>query len=117
MMKSLARGTSAWWTNSSLLTMFSMIPAFRGRLRGTEDFKQRWVSIFRTAFPDLQLSVKDQVAEEDKVVTCYTGHSTHQGELMGIPPAGNEVSVDGIITSRSPAAGSRKSGTTSTLWA
>jgi predicted ester cyclase len=43
------------------------------------------VSIFRIAFPDLQLSVKDQVAEEDKVVTCYSGRITHQGELMGMP--------------------------------
>jgi steroid delta-isomerase-like uncharacterized protein len=71
-----------------------------GELRGTEDFKQRWVSMFRTAFPDLQLSVEDQVAEGDKVATRYTGRGTHQGELMGIPPTGNDVSVDGVIISR-----------------
>ena len=56
-----------------------------GELRGTEDFKQQWVGMFRTTFPDLQLSVEDQVAEGDKVVTRYTGRGTHQGELMGIP--------------------------------
>jgi steroid delta-isomerase-like uncharacterized protein len=100
-MKSSARGTSTWWTSSSLLTMVSMIPVFRGgELRGTEDFKQRWVSMFRTAFPDLQLSVEDQIAEGDRVVTRYTGRGTHQGELMGIPPTGNEVSVGGTIISR-----------------
>jgi predicted ester cyclase len=58
------------------------------------------ISIFRIAFPDLQLSVKDQVAEEDKVVTCYSGRSTHQGKLMGIPLPVMRLSVDGIITSR-----------------
>jgi predicted SnoaL-like aldol condensation-catalyzing enzyme len=56
-----------------------------GELRGIESFKQQWVSMFRTAFPDLQLNVEDQVAEGDKVATRYTGRGTHQGELMGIP--------------------------------
>jgi steroid delta-isomerase-like uncharacterized protein len=71
-----------------------------GELRGTESFKQQWVSMFRTAFPDLQLSIEDQVAEGDKVVTRYTGRGTHQGELMGIPPTNNEAVVSGIIVSR-----------------
>ncbi len=71
-----------------------------GELRGTESFKQKWVSMFRTAFPDLQLSVEDQVAEGDKVVTRYTGRGTHQGELMGLPPTNNEAVVSGIIVSR-----------------
>ena len=70
-----------------------------GELRSTESFKQQWVSMFRTAFPDLQPSVEDQVAEGDKVVTRYTGRGTHQGELMGIPPTGNEVVVSGTIMS------------------
>jgi steroid delta-isomerase-like uncharacterized protein len=71
-----------------------------GELRGPEDFKQRWVSMFRTAFPDLRLSVEDQVAEGDEVVTRYAGRGTHWGELMGIAPTGMEVSVGGIIISR-----------------
>ncbi len=71
-----------------------------GELRGTEGFKQQWVSMFRTAFPDLQLSVEDQVAEGDEVVTRYTGRGTHRGELMGIAPTNNEVVVSGIIMSR-----------------
>jgi steroid delta-isomerase-like uncharacterized protein len=71
-----------------------------GELRGTDRFKQQWVSMFRNAFPDLELSVEDQVAEGDKVVTRYTGRGTHQGELMGIPPTGNKAVVSGTITSR-----------------
>ncbi len=71
-----------------------------GELRGIESFKQQWVSMFRTAFPDLQLSIEDQVAEGDKVVTRYTGRGTHQGELMGIPPTNNEAVVSGMIMSR-----------------
>jgi hypothetical protein len=30
---------------------------------------------------------EDQIAEGDKVVSRWTGRGTHQGELMGIPPA------------------------------
>ena len=71
-----------------------------GELRGPEGFKNQWVSMFRTAFPDLQLSIEDQVAEGDKVVTRYTGRGTHQGELMGIPPTNNEAVVSGMIMSR-----------------
>ncbi len=71
-----------------------------GELRGTDSFRQQWVSMFRNAFPDLQLSVEDQIAEGDTVVTRYTGRGTHQGELMGIPPTNNEVVVSGTIVSR-----------------
>jgi len=33
-------------------------------------------------------------------VQRWTGHGTHQGELMGIPPTSNRVSVAGITISR-----------------
>jgi len=71
-----------------------------GELRGVESFKQQWVSMFRTAFPDLQLTVQDQVAEGDRVVTRYVGRGTHRGELMGIPPTNNVALVSGMIMSR-----------------
>ena len=71
-----------------------------GELRGTESFKQQWVSMFRTAFPDLQLSVEDQVAEGDRVATRYTARGTHRGELMGIAPTGKQVTITGITVDR-----------------
>jgi predicted SnoaL-like aldol condensation-catalyzing enzyme len=43
-------------------------PAMPEDIRGPEGFKE-YVSIFRTAFPDLHLEIEDQVAEGDKVVT------------------------------------------------
>ena len=72
----------------------------REELRGLEAFKEQWVSMFRTAFPDLRIVIEDQVAEGDKVATRYTGTGTHQGELMGFPPTNNRVEVTGTITSR-----------------
>lgn len=54
-------------------------------IHGPEGVKQL-ASAFRSAFPDMQSTVEDQIAEGDKVVTRYTFSGTHQGELMGIPP-------------------------------
>src|SRR5215217_2479966 len=71
-----------------------------GQLRGLEAFKEQWVSMLRTAFPDLRIVIEDQVAEGDKVVSRYTGSGTHQGELRGFPPTNNRVEVTGTITSR-----------------
>ena len=69
-------------------------------LHGYEAFKEQYVGMFRTAFPDLQITIEDQVAEADKVASRYIAQGTHQGELMGIPPTNNRVQVTGTIVSR-----------------
>ena len=70
-----------------------------GEVRGPEGLKQR-VSMYRTGVPDLQLTIEDQVAEGDKVVTRWTSTGTHKGKLMGIPPTGVKMTVTGIEISR-----------------
>ncbi len=57
---------------------------------------KQFVIAYRSAFPDVQLRVEDQVAEGDKVVTRFSSHGTHQGELMGIPATGKEINITGI---------------------
>ncbi len=61
-------------------------------IHGPEGMKQ-WATMFRSAFPDLQATIEDQIAEGDKVATRYTLSGTHQGELMGIAPTGNQVEI------------------------
>ena len=64
-----------------------------------EGYKQV-VTMFRSAFQDMQVTVDDIVAEGDKVAVRWTGHSTHKGEFMGIPPTGKQVTTTGITISR-----------------
>lgn len=68
-------------------------------IRGPEGFKQ-FVGMYQSAFHDAAVTIDDQIAEGDQVVTRWTGRGTHTGELMGIAPTGKEVTVSGITVSR-----------------
>jgi steroid delta-isomerase-like uncharacterized protein len=63
--------------------------------RGLEELKH-YVGIYRTAFPDIQDTVEDIVAEGDKVVVRWTSGGTHQGEFMGVAPTGRHVRFSGM---------------------
>jgi len=58
------------------------------------------LQMFRVAFPDLHFHLEHEVAEGDLVVTRFTGHGTHEGELMGVPPTGREASMSGTVILR-----------------
>lgn len=64
-------------------------------LPGLEGVRQL-VSMYRGAFPDLHLTIDDEITEGDKVVTRFTGRGTHKGPLMGIPPTGKRVTITAI---------------------
>jgi predicted ester cyclase len=57
-----------------------------------------------TAFPDYRLTIEEQIAEEDKVATVWSGSGTHQGEWESpagsIAPTGREVRWLGTTTLR-----------------
>jgi len=55
-----------------------------------EGVKQAF-TMFRTAFPDLQVTIEDLIAEGDKVVARETWRGTHRGEFMEIPSTGKRV--------------------------
>jgi steroid delta-isomerase-like uncharacterized protein len=50
----------------------------------------------RRAFPDLQITIEDQIAEADKVATRFKARGTHLGGLAGRAPTGKEVELTGI---------------------
>jgi steroid delta-isomerase-like uncharacterized protein len=71
------------------------IPAMPDVVRGTEGFKELIVA-YRTAYPDVHVTVDDVIATEDRVVVRWTSHGTNEGSLMGMPATGRKVEVSGI---------------------
>ena len=66
---------------------------------GLEGFKKH-VTTYRTAFPDLTLTIDDMLADGNKVTVRWTARGTHKGILMGISPTGKEITTTGISVIR-----------------
>jgi steroid delta-isomerase-like uncharacterized protein len=99
----IRRGVEEGW-NKGNADIFDEIVAsevvhHNWRTRGLEAFKQAILADM-TAFPDLQMTIEDMIAEGDKVVVRYTFRGTQQGETLGIPPTGKHVTVPGIFVCR-----------------
>ncbi|MGH2558491.1 MAG: ester cyclase [Thermomicrobiales bacterium] len=55
---------------------------------------------FRSAFPDLNLTIESMVGEADYVVYRFVARGTHKGPFMGVPPSGRRIEIDGISMDR-----------------
>ena len=66
---------------------------------GREGAKQ-FAAMMRSAFPNLHLTMEDMIAEGEKVVMRSTWSGTHEGEFMGIPATGRQVTVSAIDITR-----------------
>lgn len=62
---------------------------------GGRDSLRQDLAGFRSAFPDLSLTVEDTITEGDKVAVKTTMRGTHQGPFAGIDPSGNHIEVGG----------------------
>jgi steroid delta-isomerase-like uncharacterized protein len=63
--------------------------------RGTDELLSV-VAEYRTAFPDLSVIIEEQIAEDDRVATRFRVSGTNLGEIGGMDPTGNRVSVQVI---------------------
>lgn len=54
------------------------------------------VAGYRTAFPDLVVTLDDLFADRDKVVRRFTLRGTHQRPFLGIPASGQPAVLRGI---------------------
>jgi predicted ester cyclase len=52
------------------------------------ELARRWISPFRSAFPDFRMEIVDLVAENDTVVAHFRCSGTHRGEWLGLAPTG-----------------------------
>jgi steroid delta-isomerase-like uncharacterized protein len=68
-------------------------------VRGRDNLKQA-VTGMRTAFPDFTVTVDEQIAEGDTVVTRWSATGTHQGVVFGLAATGRAVTMAGIDIER-----------------
>src|ERR687898_171007 len=66
---------------------------------GTEGLKQL-IAAYRTAFPDLKMTLDDIFAEGEMVAFRWSVSGTHLGDWLGVPPTGNHVRATGITVFR-----------------
>ena len=50
----------------------------------------------RETYPDIILTIENQIAEGDWVVTCYTMTGTHSGNWMGMKPTFKKLVITGV---------------------
>lgn len=61
---------------------------------------QQYIAMLRAAFPDFHITIEDQVADGDRVVTRWRAEGTHLGEFQGIPPTGRHATFTGTDIDR-----------------
>ncbi len=74
-------------------------PALPEGLGGRDGYKQ-FIRMARSAFPDMESTTEDLIAEGNKVVERHVATGTHDGEFMGIDPTGKRVEIQGITIAR-----------------
>lgn len=67
--------------------------------KGVEPAKQVIGGWFE-GFPDLSVTVDDQVAEGDFVGSRHTSTGTHTNSFQGMPPTGNQATITGMTITR-----------------
>jgi steroid delta-isomerase-like uncharacterized protein len=70
-----------------------------GELRGRDEIREVVVA-YRAAFPDLHLTIEDQIAEADTVVSRWRATGTHDGQLGDAQPTGKRGTLIGVNISR-----------------
>ena len=99
------RGVEEVWNKGNLeLAGESRAPNFVFHAPG-QDIKdpevlKQQVTMFRTAFPDLHLTIDHIVAEGDMVAVFLTRRGTFKGEVGGIAPTGKEFTDKNVTLFR-----------------
>jgi steroid delta-isomerase-like uncharacterized protein len=96
------------WNQGNLAVVDELIASdFDGHpLPGEPDFgrgptgQKQFVDMYRTAFPDLRMTIEDMTAEGDRVAVRWTARGTNTGEMMGMPATGKHATVTGMFLNR-----------------
>jgi steroid delta-isomerase-like uncharacterized protein len=52
--------------------------------------------MMRAGFPDIQSTLDEMIAENDRVTACFTMRGTHQGTSFGVPATGKNIKVSAV---------------------
>jgi len=52
--------------------------------------------MMRGGFPDIQWTIEELIAEEDKIAARFTMRGTHLGVFFGVPPTGKKIQVQAM---------------------
>jgi predicted ester cyclase len=66
---------------------------------GIEGAKQHILGV-RQTYPDLHLTVEQQIAEGEWFITCIKAWGSHQGSWLGIKPTEKKVEITGVNIDR-----------------
>lgn len=96
---------NAAWNRGDVETMKRLVESDSldhspmGTEKGVESFLHV-VMGFREAFPDVKLTIEDEIAEGDRVVHRWRLDGTSTKPFMGIPPTGKPTVFQGVTTVR-----------------
>jgi steroid delta-isomerase-like uncharacterized protein len=97
--KAIARGYLHELVNNGNLAAFDIYLSEDVVFNNSSDAKSQFIarmSAIRSAFPDHHLTIEDQIAEGDRVVTRVTFHGTHQGDSAAWPRPGRSSNTRGL---------------------
>ncbi len=66
---------------------------------GIEGAKEHIIGV-RQTYPDLHLTIDNQIAEGEWVATCITARGTHKGVWLNIKPTGKILTYTGVNVDR-----------------
>ena len=58
------------------------------------------IAMLRTAFPDLQCSIEDEIIEGDKIAAHWALRGTHKGLFLGNSPTNKQILAQALIYAR-----------------
>jgi steroid delta-isomerase-like uncharacterized protein len=54
------------------------------------------IGMMRSGFPDIQWTIEELIAEDDRVAARFIMRGTHQGAFFGVPPTGKKIEVQAM---------------------
>ena len=81
------------------LVATNYVNASAGNIEGQEGFKQ-YITMIRTAFPDMHITIDDMVGEEDKLAVQISVTGTFTGKYLDFEPTGNKVNMKQAVFHR-----------------